>query len=191
MRVAPVGFLSPEHGGVDSQTRAAIAQFQAALTHGHPTGLAASDLTVAAIADLAAGGDPAGLPARLREYALSQRHVYHAEWLGTLWQRPGVERPEQFIERGWDECLAILDRLDKALKVPDFEADPCLAMGEGWIAEEAFGTGLFCFLLFPCQGIVSRSSHIGGLRLNRVSGRGVRGRPAGYGSLAHILGREC
>jgi ADP-ribosylglycohydrolase len=69
--------------------------------------------------------------------------------LGTLWQRPGVERPEQFIERGWDECLAILDRLDKALKVPDFEADPCLAMGEGWIAEEAFGTGLFCFLLFP------------------------------------------
>ncbi len=57
--------------------------------------------------------------------------------------------PEMFIARGWDECLAVLDRLDEALRQADREQDPCLATGEGWIAEEAFATGLLCFLLYP------------------------------------------
>jgi ADP-ribosylglycohydrolase len=149
MRVAPVGLLPLGKDGLTDATRAAIAQFQAALTHGHPTALAASDLTTAAIADLVAGGDPAGLPARLRGYAESQRAVYHANWLGSLWQRPGVSSPGEFIAHGWDECLAVLDRLDKAVAIMDREADPCLATGEGWVAEEAFATSLLCFLMFP------------------------------------------
>jgi ADP-ribosylglycohydrolase len=89
MRVAPSGLLR----GLTQATRAAIAQFQAALTHGHSTGLAAADLTAFAIADLVAGGDPAGLPKRLREYALNQRRVYHNDWLGSLWQRFGAASP--------------------------------------------------------------------------------------------------
>ena len=153
MRVAPVGLLAAERDGVSAETRAAIAQFQAALTHGHPTALAASDLSAAAIADLAAGGDPAGLPGRLRAYAETQREVYHAGWLGPLWRQPGAESPEQFIARGWDECLAVLDRLDAALAAGDRDADPCLATGAGWVAEEAFGTGLLCFLLFPSDPV--------------------------------------
>ncbi|MBW4565739.1 MAG: ADP-ribosylglycohydrolase family protein [Mojavia pulchra JT2-VF2] len=144
MRVAPVGLLP-----LDETNRAAIAQFQAAVTHGHPTALAASDLTAAAIADLARGGDPQGLPNRLRNYALSQRLVYHSNWLGSLWQSPHINTPEEFISRGWDECLAVLDRLDAALKNPNRDTDPCLATGEGWVAEEALATGLLCFLLFP------------------------------------------
>ena len=145
MRVAPVGLLP----NVPPETRAALAQFQVALTHGHPTALAASDLTAYAVADLAAGGDPAGLPRRLRRYAQSQRTVYHADWLGTLWQRPTETSPEGFIARGWDECLGVLSDLDVALDQADRTADPCLITGEGWIAEEAFATGLLCFLLFP------------------------------------------
>lgn len=148
MRVQPVGLLR----GVRPDERAAAAQLQSALTHGHPTALAASDLTAAAIADLAAGGDPAGLPARLRAYAQSQRTVYHAGWLGALWQQPGVDSPEAFIARGWDECLGALDRLDAALARADRRSDPCLATGEGWIAEEALATGLLCFLLSPEDG---------------------------------------
>lgn len=143
MRVAPVGLLAAE------QERAALAQFQAALTHGHPTGLAASDLTAEAIADLRAGGDPAGLPQRLRRYALSQRTVYHADWLGPLWQRVGISSPQEFIARGWDECIGVLDRLEDALSHPDRETDPCLLTGAGWTAEEALATGLLCFLLYP------------------------------------------
>ena len=149
MRVAPVGLLPLGRDGVTETTRAAIAQFQAALTHGHPTGLAAADLTAYAIADLAAGNDPATLPRRLRHYAQSQQFVYHEDWLGPLWQRAGLGHPQEFIARGWQECLHALDRLDASLKASDRHSDPCLATGAGWVAEEAFATGMFCFLLFP------------------------------------------
>ncbi len=145
MRVAPVGLLP----GVSAETRAAIAQFQAALTHGHPTALAASDLTAWTVAGLAAGGSPADLPRRLHSYARSQRTVYHGEWLGALWERSMTSSPEEFIARGWDECLGALAALDAALDQAVRAADPCLITGAGWIAEEAFATGLLCFLLFP------------------------------------------
>lgn len=149
MRVAAVGLLDTEAHGVSEAERAAIAQFQAALTHGHPTALAASDLTAFTVARLAAGVEPHSLVKVIRDYAASQRTVYHADWLGELWQRPGVESPEEFIARGWEECLGVLDRLEAALPSPDYEADPCLATGAGWVAEEAFATGLLCFLLYP------------------------------------------
>ena len=45
MRVAPVGLMP----GLTDATRAGAAQFQAALTHGHATALAASDLTAFAV----------------------------------------------------------------------------------------------------------------------------------------------
>jgi ADP-ribosylglycohydrolase len=149
MRVAPVGLLPAGKNGIPESTRAAIAQFQAALTHGHPTALAASDLTAQAIVLLVAGCAPSELPSHLRAYAREQRTTYHAGWLDSLWQRAAASSPEQFIARGWDECLGVLDRLDRALRQPDRESDPCLATGEGWIADEAFATGLLCFLLFP------------------------------------------
>jgi ADP-ribosylglycohydrolase len=147
MRAQPVGLLTLERHGAGERERAAIAQFQAALTHGHPTALAASDLTAFTIARLADRMEPPDLAVAVRSYAVSQRAVYHADWLGELWQRPGISSPEEFIARGWDECLLALDRLDAALASPDYEADPCLATGAGWVAEEAFATGLLCFLM--------------------------------------------
>lgn len=153
MRVAPVGLLRAKQDEVTPETRAAIAQFQAALTHGHPTALAASDLTAWCIADLVSGGEPEGLVERLRDYALSQRSVYHQFWLGPLWQISLSNTPQEFIERGWDECLQVLERLNVALKQPDRQSDPCLQAGAGWIAEEAFATGLLCFLLYPEEPI--------------------------------------
>ena len=153
MRVAAVGLISPEAQGVDATERAAIAQLQAALTHGHPTALAASDLTAFTIAQLVAGVELRSLMEVIRSYAASQREVYHARWLGELWQRPGSESPEEFIARGWDECLDVLGRLDDALSSIDYDADPCLATGQGWVAEEAFATGLLCFLMYPADPI--------------------------------------
>lgn len=146
MRVAPVGLVP----GLPNRTRAAAAQFQAALTHGHPTALAASELTAFAVHWLATGLDPDDLLPRLIEHCETQRTVYYADWLDGLWQRPGATTPEDFIARGWDECRAALDRVAAAL--PDAarwrRTDPCPATGAGWIAEEALATGLFCFLLF-------------------------------------------
>ncbi|BDI32837.1 hypothetical protein CCAX7_48880 [Capsulimonas corticalis] len=150
MRVAPVGLMA-----ADPATRAAIAQFQAALTHGHATGLAAADLTAEAIADLSSGGEPSGLSGRLREYAQRQSEVYHHEWLGDLWLQPMTKSPEAFIARGWEECLWRLDDLDAAMKSPNRDVDPCTLTGAGWVAEEAFATGLLCFLLFPDDPIAA------------------------------------
>ncbi|MBC8135407.1 MAG: ADP-ribosylglycohydrolase family protein [Fibrella sp.] len=144
MRVQPVGLLF----GETAETRAALAQFQAAVTHGHPTGLAASDLTAWTIHDLATGGDPATLPARLIQYARSQRTKYHFDWLGDIWKGGGGLSATGFIVTGWDECLQSLAQLQTAVERGDRESDPCDATGEGWIAEEAFATGLLSFLLF-------------------------------------------
>jgi len=151
MRVAPVGVLT----NVTASERAALAQFQAAVTHGHPTALAAADLTSATIADLVAGGDLPGLLGRLRGYAHAQRTVWHADWLGSLWESAFNESPETYIARGWDECLGILDRVERALQHPDRNTDPCQFTGAGWVAEEAFGTALLCFLLFPDDPIAA------------------------------------
>ncbi|MER8225699.1 ADP-ribosylglycohydrolase family protein [Streptomyces sp. NPDC094143] len=144
MRVAPLGLIP----GLSDEQRAGAAQLQAALTHGHPTALAASDLTAHAVRLLARGAEPTGLVGLLRSYALENRSRYHERWLGDLWRRARDASAEQFIARGWDECLAILDRLRHAVRTASPETDPCLATGEGWIAEEALATGLLCFLLF-------------------------------------------
>ncbi|WP_315987356.1 ADP-ribosylglycohydrolase family protein [Actinomadura sp. HBU206391] len=145
MRVTPVGLVP----GLKGEVRSGAAQLQAALTHGHPTGLAASELTAYAVWWLREGMAPRELQSALREHCHAQRTTYHERWLGELWQRPGVSSPEEFIARGWDECLEVLDRLDAALPVVDRTADPCLATGGGWIADEALATALLCFLMFP------------------------------------------
>ncbi|MEU4267334.1 ADP-ribosylglycohydrolase family protein [Streptomyces sp. NPDC026092] len=145
MRVAPLGLVP----GLSEEQRAGAAQFQAALTHGHPTALAASDLTARAVYLLAQGVDPTGLVGHLRSYAYENRSVYREAWLGDLWTRSQDPSARHFVERGWDECLAVLERLDAVQRTADPELDPCTYTGDGWIAEEAFATGLLCFLLFP------------------------------------------
>ncbi|MFD0008095.1 ADP-ribosylglycohydrolase family protein [Streptomyces sp. NPDC127178] len=144
MRVAPIGLVP----NLSDEQRAGAAQLQSALTHGHPTALAASDLTAHAVRLLAQGAEPTGLVGLLRSYAYENRTRYHERWLGDLWARSQDPTPEHFITRGWDECLGILDRVQGALRTVSPETDPCLATGEGWIAEEAMACGLLCFLWF-------------------------------------------
>ncbi|MGW2287501.1 ADP-ribosylglycohydrolase family protein [Streptomyces phaeochromogenes] len=151
MRVAPLGLIS----GLSDEQRAGAAQLQAALTHGHPTALAASDLTAHAVRLLAQGSEPTGLVGLLRSYAYENRTRYNERWLGDLWTRSQDPTPTHFISRGWDECLEALERLQRALRSPSPETDPCLATGAGWIAEEALATGLLCFLLFVDEPVTA------------------------------------
>ncbi|MEV0002100.1 ADP-ribosylglycohydrolase family protein [Micromonospora sp. NPDC050980] len=144
MRVTPVGLLD-----VDLDTLAGLAQLQAGLTHGHPTGLAASELTAYAVRLLRDGTALPELPGLLAARAHEQRAIYRDDWLGDLWQRPGVTTAAEFIARGWDDCLLALGRLDAALARPDDGGDPCRLTGEGWIAEEALATALLCALRHP------------------------------------------
>ncbi|MXM68719.1 ADP-ribosylglycohydrolase family protein [Streptomyces sp. HUCO-GS316] len=151
MRVAPLGLVP----GLSDEQRAGAAQLQSALTHGHPTALAASDLTAHAVRLLAQGAEPTGLVGLLRSYAMENRSRYHHRWLGDLWTRSQDPGPEHFIARGWDECLEILGRLQDAVRTVSPETDPCLATGAGWIAEEALATGLLCFLLFADEPLTA------------------------------------
>ncbi len=186
MRVAPIG-LAP---GLTDEQRAGAAQLQSALTHGHPTALAASDLTAHAVRLLAQGAEPTGLIGLLRSYAYDNRTRYHEFWLGDLWTRAQDPSPEHFIARGWDECLEILGRLQEAVRTVSPETDPCLATGEGWIAEEALATGLLCFLLFVDEPVTAlrRAACTAGDRLHRLSRGRLRRRVPGRGRLARRLG---
>ena len=145
MRVTPIA-LPP---GISDDDRAGAAQLQAAMTHGHPTALAASELTMLAVRWLLDGVTLPDLPGLLRERCRSQRLIYRDDWLGPLWTRSHEESAAIWISRGWDECVQVLDRLDAAVAMPDRVSDPCLATGAGWIAEEALATALHCVLLFP------------------------------------------
>ncbi|MFJ2277025.1 ADP-ribosylglycohydrolase family protein [Streptomyces sp. NPDC087866] len=151
MRVAPVGLVP----GLSDEQRAGAAQLQSALTHGHPTALAASDLTARAVYLLAQGAEPLGLIGRLRSYAYENRDRYLTRWLGDLWRHTHDVSPEAFIARGWDDCLAALETVQDALRNPSPETDPCEATGDGWIAEEALATALHCFLLFPDEPVTA------------------------------------
>jgi ADP-ribosylglycohydrolase len=151
MRVTPVGLL-PD---LDLDTLAGLSQLQAGLTHGHPTGLAAAELTAYAVRVLLDGVPLADLPARLRDRATGQRTVYRGDWLGDLWSRWPGDSAEEYIARGWDECLAALDRLDAALRHPNRTADPCQFTGSGSVAEEALATGLLCALLFADEPVAA------------------------------------
>jgi ADP-ribosylglycohydrolase len=153
MRVPPVGLLD-----VDDDTLAGVAQLQAGMTHGHPTALAAAELTAYAVRVLARGEASLGeLPARLRQRCEEQRTVYRDDWLDDLWERPGATTPDDFVARGWDECDVAVRRLEAALTSPDREADPCDATGPGWVAEEALATGLLCAIMYEDEPVAGLS----------------------------------
>jgi len=149
MRVTPVGLVP----GLSDDQRAGAAQLQAAMTHGHPTGLAASELTAYAVYWLSQGLAPTDLIPALRQRCADQRSVYHESWLGDLWQQPAVASPADFIARGWDQAAAALDGVAAALGRGDFSGDPCRATGAGWIAEEALATALYCYLISPDEPV--------------------------------------
>jgi len=145
MRVTPLGLVP----GLSDDQWAGAAQLQAGLTHGHPTGLVAGELTAYAVKLLLDGLAPGDLVGALRARCAQQRVNYRGEWLGDLWRRSTARSAAEFIALGWDECAAALDRVAAGLAAGVFEGDPCLVTGAGWIAEEALATALYCYLISP------------------------------------------
>ncbi|WP_420000329.1 ADP-ribosylglycohydrolase family protein [Streptomyces boninensis] len=151
MRVAPIA-LAP---GLSDEQRSGAAQLQAVLTHGHPTALAASDLTAYAVRSLAEGAEPGELIGLLRAYAEDSRRRYRDVWLGDFWRAAPLRSGADFIEMGWEDCLKALGWLEGAVRHADVERDPCTYTGEGWVAEETLVTGLLCFLLVPGEPVLA------------------------------------
>ena len=104
MRVQPVGLLTDRHG-FTVKKRSQLAQLQSAITHSHPTALAAADLTAHAIHLLTVGAAPDELLSRLKTHIENQRQTYHANALGKVWERPGVASEREYISRGWTEMV--------------------------------------------------------------------------------------
>ncbi|MCB9892906.1 MAG: ADP-ribosylglycohydrolase family protein [Planctomycetes bacterium] len=163
MRVQPVGLLTDKHG-FSVKKRAKLAQLQAAITHGHPTALAASELTAHAIHLLIAGLEPEDLPTRLAQHADQQRGVYYDDTLGELWEKAGASGGAAYMNRGWNDVANSIEKLARALKTPDRDADPGLKTGHGWTAEEALATALHCFLLYVDDPVLAirRAAATGG-----------------------------
>jgi ADP-ribosylglycohydrolase len=99
MRVAPLALRTDWTWG----QLAAAAQLQAAITHGHPTALAAADLTAAAVRMLLEGiAKPTEmLLEHLLAYAYDQRTTYHGDVLGSVWEA-GMLNPPAAPSRGKD-----------------------------------------------------------------------------------------
>ena len=85
MRVLPVGLLAAK--GLSKTEIGALAQLQSAITHSHPTALAASDITAICIAEILDGTAPKELLPALEAYATAQQGVYHAAYLQDIWGR--------------------------------------------------------------------------------------------------------
>lgn len=149
MRVLPIGYMKFKDEQFTNKEIAQWAQFQSAMTHAHPTALAASDLTAMTVVKIIEGRNPNHLINDLIEYAHSQRQIYHYSFLQEVWERPVVTNEKEFIARGWDECILSLEKVQTALNKNDKSIDPCIFTGEGWVAEEAYATALLCFLYFP------------------------------------------
>ena len=149
MRVLPIGLLKFKNKKITNSEISKWSQYQSVITHGHQTALVASELTAITVVKILEGIHPNELVDDLINYCKSQLGMYHADYLKNIWQRPGIISKEDFINRGWEDCLLVLQRVKSGLLNQDKIEDPCDTTGEGWIAEEAFGTALLCFLMYP------------------------------------------
>lgn len=155
------------------------AQLQAAITHGHPTALAASELTAVAVRMLLEGiAKPTELLIdHLLAYAYDQRDIYRGAWLGHLWEAdPGKVTFYQKPVAWWDDAEGVTfgkkrtklkavvspqafirrgwdEMIDALLRVygkPRVATqDPCEVAGDGWVAEQALACAVHTLACFP------------------------------------------
>jgi ADP-ribosylglycohydrolase len=146
MRVAPAAFIA------DYDTAVGYSQLQAALTHGHPTGIAAAELTALAMRWAAQEVPLRELPNMLLRHAASRVESYETEWLGKLRTRQWY-RHKLDMRLGWVENAQALRKVKNALNSGTTPADPCDVGGEGWIAEEALATALYCAVRYGYDAV--------------------------------------
>ena len=149
MRVAPLSLLSLKSDFFSLKYIAELSQFQAAFTHAHPTAITASELTAIAIHKNLNGTKSEDLLDELIEYTKINKEIYHKDWLEDLWKHSSFDNEIEFISHGWIECHNILIKVKEGIKNFKQGDDPCSHIGEGWLAEEALGISLLCYLLDP------------------------------------------
>lgn len=153
MRVAPIGLLKFKNNLITEEEIGKWSQFQSAITHAHATALTSSELTAITIVKIIEGVDTNELIDSLIKHCNNQKGKYYKDYLKNVWERPNIYNETEYINRGWNDCIEILNRVKKGIEINDKELDPCEITGEGWIAEEAYGTALLCYLLYPKNSV--------------------------------------
>jgi len=150
MRVTMVGLAN----GLTQAERSGFAQLQSAVTHAHPTALAAADATQQAVWLLNNGTHPDDLLDALLDYVDQMAGTYPTEWLGELYTWTNDHTELTYARRGWLEVQARLLDVVNAMYQPVYKGsfDPCKLTGAGWTAETCLSTALHCFLLYPKNG---------------------------------------
>lgn len=138
MRVAPAAFIR------DVPTALGVAQLQAAMTHGHPVALVATELTALAIRWAAMDMPLTSMVDRLLAHTVTQMKIdsYRGDWLGRLSRRwPASARAS--TDYAYRECANALLDLRSLLRRGDRPKNVCKVLGGGWVAEEALVLGLY------------------------------------------------
>lgn len=141
MRVVPTAFIE------NSRAALGASQLQAAMTHGHPTALAATALTALAVRWAASAETLSDLPERLLAHAwwrIDTHVTYPTDWLGKLNTRrwpSGGWSPDTVI--GWVEAGNAVHRAVSALALRRTPRDVCAVTGAGWTADDALATSLY------------------------------------------------
>lgn len=140
MRVTPAAFIR------DLDDALGFASLQAAMTHGHPVALAATELTALAIRWAAQDMSYDVMVDRLLAHAVSRSKCrdggYRSHWLGQLSHR-WARTARQSMRDAWLTCVDSLLNLRKLLDDPNPPRDICRVLGGAWVAEEALVTGLY------------------------------------------------
>ncbi len=142
MRVAPVGlayFNNPK-------MLTFLSINQAAITHMHPTALVASEVTALAVSwalqDVPCDGFVKNIFSYFDEITRNT-----ADYMKQV----NLDRPEplswELLEKGWDELLIAIEKVEESLEISPFEIHNIL--GEGWVAEEALANALYCVMRSP------------------------------------------
>lgn len=160
MRVGPAAFIK------DDRQRFTVARTQAAITHGHPTAVIASEMTAATIWLIAHGDhrldgllDSATRAAQFEYRTHGYPDIYKHDGIRQIAERRdqqfGYDRVEdgmivydnwagEYQGQGRREIADALTRAAEGLEGYSDGDDPCKHVGQGWTAEEALAVALFC-----------------------------------------------
>lgn len=142
VRVAPLGLLEYQQ---PSRLRQ-LARASALITHGHPAGMIAAEVTAFCVAWALEGIAPSEYLDRIE----ALRHSSLESWdesLGDIWQRNQFQSPLEYLTAGWDQLLAAVEKVPQTVR--ENVSDLCQYIGGGWVAEETLACALAAILKTP------------------------------------------
>lgn len=142
MRVAPVALMTRHEDMVGA------AQQSAAMTHGHPNAIVATELTAVAIRMCAEGLNPYDTLDYLIRYAYDRVRStdggYEHAWLGELAERRWGRYWERSMRKGWAANIKMLEvAWNKLQQNWSPTSDACEGIGQAWEADSALAVAMY------------------------------------------------